>query len=172
MIPRSTSIQPEQITAVINKYLPGRSIKSVTDRGIWIRHSFRIELDNDETVWLKADDGPEAEGCSEKEAFICNLLNTNGLPAPCVLALDTSCGLLPAPFIIQEHVSGRPLSTILREISTHEALALFAELGAFFSRLHSIHNDRSGWIYGSGSILPYHPNDFMLGICRESTAIS
>lgn len=78
LISRAISILPDQITAVINKYLPGRSIKSVTDRGIWIRHSFRIELDNDHTVWLKVDDGPEAEGCSEKEAFICNLSGYGG----------------------------------------------------------------------------------------------
>lgn len=151
----------DKIASAIIHHLPNCSIRSIIDRGMWIRHSYRVELNDGRTVWLKIDADPHAGECCEKEAYICDLLGTHGLPAPKTLALDMTGEVLSRPFMIQEHLSGRPLDAWLRELPGGDAIPLFAELGAFFRKLHAIHSDRSGWIYGSGKVLDRHPNDFM-----------
>lgn len=150
-----------QIASAVEKSLPGRSVCSVLDHGEWIRHNYRVELDSGQVVWMKIDTNSEMGEACEKEAYVCDLLRSHELPAPRVLSFNDSRDVLAEPFIIVEHAGGRSLDSWLHELTEEEAVPLYSELGFFFSRLHSIQYDRSGWIYGAGRVLDRHPNDFM-----------
>lgn len=152
---------PEQVASAVAAHLPERSIRTIIDRGVWIRHNFRVELDSGQVVWLKVDADPEMGEACKKEAYISDLLRLHGLPASRVLAFDDSRKVLGEPFILVEHTGGRSLDAWLRELSEDDAVPLYTELGSFFKRLHSLRNDRSGWIFGAGKVLDRHPNDFM-----------
>lgn len=158
------ALDDAMIRAIVARHLPGRRVVAFRDRGVWIRHVVEIMLDGDETVYLKIRADDQGTDPCEKEAYVAELLRANGLPAPRTLALDLSCEVLPAPFIIQARLGGRPLSDLLRECPPGEVLAIRRTLGAFYRRLHSIRGTASGWIYGAGQQLPFSPNDFM---CRE-----
>jgi len=149
-------ITSQTIEKVFAHHLPGREILQIEDRGIWIRHNFKITLDGDEIVHLKIDHDFPA---SEKEAFICGLLTENHLPSPSVVALDTSGELIPAPFIIQKHVGGTKLTQLRKRESGTELKAVYFSLGNFYKKLHSIHYLYSGWIDGPGVVYPRSPNE-------------
>jgi hypothetical protein len=146
----------EMLVSAIKHHLPQRTVVKVEDRGVWIRHNFRVTLDGGETVHLKVD---QAFPASEKEAFICQLLRANGLPAPQVLAVDTTGALLPTPFIIQQHVGGGRLGELLDRASTPDKLEIYRALGRFYNKLHSVHHAHSGWIQGAGEVLPFSPTE-------------
>lgn len=149
------TITTEILVAAVRHHLPNRDVIQVEDRGVWIRHNFKITLDNQKVIYLKLDQGFSA---SEKEAYLCNLLSSNNLPAPSVLTLDTSRVLLPAPFIIQAHVGGERLGVLLKRASQAQRVLIYQALGKFYCRLHSVQHPHSGWIDDTGNVLPFSPN--------------
>lgn len=152
----SLTISIDAVDAALRHHLPGRVPQRIEDRGVWIRRIFRVELDGGDVVYLKADLQYPA---SEKEAFICRLLQEHGLPAPVVLALDTSGTLLPVPFLIQEHTGGERLGEVLAKSGRSHAPAIYAALGHFYQRLHAIRHDHAGWIEGDGEVLLFSPHE-------------
>ena len=130
--------------------------------GVWGRHIFRAVLDDGRAVFVKVTAHPEwgDDGC-EKETFICDLLARHGLPAPTILALDTTGEIIPAKFVIQEAAGGARLSDLRKQVERAEQLAIYRSLGSYFKRLHVITNSCSGWIVGAGSVLEVAPNDHM-----------
>ena len=147
-----SSVAVKTVAQAVESHLDNRTVEQVEDRGVWIRHSFRVTLDGGEIVYLKLD---QSFPGSEKEAYICELLRANGLPVPSVLAVDTTCTLLPAPFIIQAHVGGERLGDLLDRVGSADKVSIYAALGRFYRRLHAIHHDHSGWIQGAEEVLPY-----------------
>jgi hypothetical protein len=158
------------VARAVTHHLDVRMVERVEDRGVWIRHNFRVTLDGGEVVHLKLD---RLFPASEKEAYICELLHANGLPAPRVLALDTTCSLLPSPFVIQAHVGGERLGDLLDGVGAADHVSIYAALGRFYRRLHAIHHDHSGWIQGAGEVLPFSPcqhqyDEVIVGIGGEA----
>ncbi len=147
----------EMIASTVARHLPRRTVMAVEDRGVWIRHNFKITLDGNQVVYLKVD---QAFPASEKEAYICDLLRQNGLPTPRVLALDVTCTLLPAPFIIQEQCSGTSLGRLLPHATEANKEGIYRAMGRFYRQLHAVGHDHSGWIQGAGEVLPFPPADF------------
>jgi aminoglycoside phosphotransferase (APT) family kinase protein len=163
-------ITPEMLAAAVRHHLPQRDVLAVEDRGVWIRHNFKITLDQHEIVYLKLDQDFSA---SEKEAYLCGLLASRGLPAPAVLALDTSRRLLPAPFIIQAYLGGERLGDLLKRANQQQEVLIYQALGQFYRALHSIHHPHSGWIEGAGLVLPFSPaahqyNEVIVRIGQEA----
>jgi Ser/Thr protein kinase RdoA (MazF antagonist) len=154
-------IPTEAVAAAIARHLPGRAIHTIEDRGVWVRHSFKITLEDGASVWVKVHVHAGWSDGSEKEAFISRLLLSHGLPAARVLAVDTSCELIAQPYLIQEHVSGTRLSVLLEQVDKDQAAAIYRSLGACYRRLHAIHAERSGWIEGPGRVYDISPNDHM-----------
>lgn len=149
-------ITTKTVKKVIAHHLPGREVIAIEDRGVWIRRNFRITLDPDEIVYLKIDQSFPA---SEKEAFICGLLSKHHLPAPPVIAVDTSGALIPAPYILQKHCDGVKLEKLLEQESEAEHKAIYLSLGKFYRSLHDIHHPYSGWIDGPGRVYNASPNE-------------
>jgi aminoglycoside phosphotransferase (APT) family kinase protein len=157
-MPEAPLATPELVVSAVRHHLPGRTVVQVEDRGVWIRHNFRLTLDGGEIVHLKLD---RAFPASEKEAHICALLERHGLPAPRVLALDATCEHLPVPFIIQAHISGERLGDLLARVGRADQEGIYRALGRFYRRLHTIHHDHSGWIQGGGVVLLHSPTAHM-----------
>jgi hypothetical protein len=150
------SVPIQSVEKAVLEHFPGRKIIRIDDLGVWIRHNFRITLDENEIVYLKVD---QAFLASEKEAFVCGLLADNNLPSPPVIALDTSGEIISAPYIIQKHVGGIKLEKLLEQESEKEKHAIFFALGDFYKKLHSIHHPYSGWIDGPGLVYTKSPNE-------------
>jgi hypothetical protein len=150
-----------QVRQAVETHLPGQTARTIDDLGVWIRHNYRITLDDQQAVFLKVDNYPNMDGLTEKEAFVSQLLQANGLPAPRVLAVDTTCSVIGYPFLIQEMVAGIRLDRLLSQVEPGEACEIYAAVGRFYRRLHAIHHERSGYIMGAGEVLPLSPNDYM-----------
>jgi hypothetical protein len=150
-----------QVQRAVEKHLPRRTVQKIDDLGVWIRHNYRITLDGKQVVFLKVDNYADMEGLTEKEAFISRLLQANGLPAPRVLAVDTTCSLIGYPFLIQEAIMGTRLDRLLAQVDHKEACVIYETIGRFYRRLHAISHERSGYIMGAGEVLPLSPNDYM-----------
>ncbi len=146
----------ELVSTAILSVIPDRKVLFVEDKGVWVRHLFKVGLDNGEVVFLKEDINP-SDQLSEKEAYITELLHKHGLPAPHLLACGSSCTLLPVPFIVQEFVRGQRLGDLLKITDDKDRRKIYRALGQFYKKLHAITNDHAGWIQGSGKVLPFSP---------------
>ena len=170
--PVKTDLTLTDVNQALVYHLPGRSVVEIEDRGVWLRHNYRVTLDGGEIVYLKVDEDFPA---SEKEAHICELLRSHGLPAPQILVVDASKSLLPSPFVIQSHVGGERLSALLDRGDPDELPAIYAALGRFYRKLHSIHHEHSGWIDTAGEVLTHSPtrhqfNEVIVRIGGEAVA--
>lgn len=145
------------VRQAITLHMPERTVERIEDLGVWIRRNFRITLDGGEIVYLKVDDQFTA---SAKEAYICDLLDRNNLPAPRVVACDISRTLLPNPYILQKHLGGVRLTHLLERENPDELQSLYRSLGRFYRKLHNVHHPYSGWIDGPDLIFQRSPNDY------------
>ncbi len=143
------------VEKMVLPYFPGCQITRVEDRGIWIRHNLKITLDSGEVVFLKIDVDFAA---SEKEAFLCRLLEEHRLPAPPVIACDASGTVVPKPYILQQCVRGIKLAECLAQAEPNELREIYRALGKFYRDLHAIHYAHSGWIDGPGIVYGRSPN--------------
>ena len=151
----------QQVQQAAETHLPGRTVQAVEPLGSWIRQNYRIVLDGGQIVFLKVDNYANLDGLTEKEAFIVTLLQSHDLPAPRVLAVDTTCSVIAYPYLIQEQITGMRLDRLLGQVEKVEACKVFEAVGRFYRRLHAVHHDRSGYIMGAGEVLPHSPNDYM-----------
>lgn len=155
------AITEAQVRVALARHLPGAKILAVEDRGAWCRRIFRATLADDRVLVVKVHIHPEWDDSGAgKERIMSELLLDHGLPAPRVLAVDNSRAVIPGPYVIQEFAGGTRLSDLLGRVGEEEKPALYEAVGRFYQKLHAIHNDRSGWMDGSGTIYPA-PNDHM-----------
>jgi aminoglycoside phosphotransferase (APT) family kinase protein len=138
----------------------GRAVRSVRDRGTWFRDIFEVTTDDGQVVFLKA----HPLGAT-KEPQVVRLFHKHGLPAPHVLAVDTTCQIVPQPYLIQERVGGRRLGDIVQGVDKAdeaEVRAVYEVLGRFYARMHAIHHARSGyWVTSPDEPFDVSPNDYM-----------
>jgi hypothetical protein len=155
----------DDIHRMVAAHLPGRTVQAMCDHGEWVRRIVQVTLDGGEMVFIKLNTHGGEEGWLDStahEAAVADLLRAHGLPAPRILAVDTSRTIVPAGYIIQEHRPGRRLGDVLAGLCEEEAIAVYAALGDCYRRLHAIAGPASGvWAGGPDRVLPVSPNDFM-----------
>ncbi len=132
------------IHQAVARYLPGRSVCAIKDRGEWVRRIVEVTLDGDEVVFFKLHTHEEWFDSTEEERETIDLFHAHGLPAPVLLATDTSRELLPHPYVIQEAVGGARMSEVLRHADEPTSLAIYETVGQLYARMHAVHNDWAG----------------------------
>jgi len=137
----STADLEASIRRAVDVHLPGRTVITVRDRGVWERHIVEVMLDGDETVFFKIQ--TEDWNMTGFEAKGIRLFQEHGLPTPGVLAVDASREIFPYPYLIEERRGGTRLGTLLEGADGSEAERIYRALGSFFGRMHAIHHDRS-----------------------------
>jgi hypothetical protein len=150
----------EAIERAVSVHLPGRTVQAVKDRGVWSRRIVEVTLDGGNVVFFKIELGSPLG--TIKEPQVVRLFHDHGLPAPRVLAVDTSCEVIPYPYLVQERLGGARLGDLLDQVNEADALAIYEAMGRFYSRLHAIHYERSGWwVEAPDKPVDVLPNDFM-----------
>jgi len=129
------------IKNAVRAHLPGRTVKSINDRGVWERHIVEVRLDGDETVFFKIQ--PADWNMTGYEEIGVQLFQEHGLPTPKNFAVDVSCAILPHPYLIQEWRGGTRMGTLLEKVDEIEAERIYETLGHFFRKMHAVHNDCS-----------------------------
>lgn len=129
------------IKVAVRVHLPGRTVQTIHDRGVWERHIVGVTLDGGEVVFFKLQ--LTDWNLTDSEELGVRLFQEHGLPTPRILAVDTSCEILPHPYLIQEWQGGTRLGTLLETVNDAEAEGIYEALGRFYSRMHAIHHTRS-----------------------------
>jgi hypothetical protein len=121
-----------------------------------------VTLDNGEVIFFKIAAFYEW-GNIKHEANVAAFLREHGIPAPQVLAVDTSCSILPYPYMMQRRLGGTKLFKLLKSVSEKEQLNIYEVIGGLYKKLHAIKNDVSGlWGDEPRKIrYPVSPNDYM-----------
>ena len=101
------------------------------------------------TVIFKASDpaGRDPDGIA-LEAWACEQVRAAGVPAPRVLAVDTSTTLIPCSFFLMEQVAGQPLSSLTLPAAQHRRVV--RQIGHVVRRIHTIPLDGFGWLDEAG----------------------
>jgi hypothetical protein len=132
----------EGFQQAISVHLPGRTVQSINDRGVWERHIVEVTLDGDETVFFKIQTSDW--NMTGFEAISVQLFQEHGLPTPRILAVDHTCEIFPRPYLIQEWRGGTRLGSLLRLADESEVNRIYEALGRFYCLVHAILNDQSG----------------------------
>lgn len=170
-------IDLDRVKQFISDTFPGHPLASLTDRGFWVqdenapwRGSYIVDFTLDDGVryFLKLQPTAAGQWCSAEERLrndlqIISLLRKHDLPAPRILASDSTSDRLGCPFYLAEYQEGVKLCTLWLQVTEEEKHELFREMGQLFARMHAVHNTRSGLIHGDDPSQVFGaPNDFML----------
>lgn len=149
------------IARAVEAHLPGRTVVSVKDRGLWCRHIAEVELDGGERLVVKMHVRDDWLDSTVQEGHVARIFAEHGIPSARVLAVDTSGELLPHPFIVQEAAGGKRMGDLLREVDEEDALAIYQEVGRIYRRIHAIPGPRDG-LWGEDPHEPWGaPTDYM-----------
>jgi hypothetical protein len=152
----------EAVTDAVHVHLSPREVRHIEDRGQWARRIIKVTLDDGRDIFVKVNVHAEWLDATVHEAQVVQIFREYGLPAPRILAVDTSCECLPYPYLIQEAVGGTRLGMLLKRVMAHEAEAIYETVGDLYRRMHAIHHERAGVWNGSPTMtLDVHPNDYM-----------
>ncbi len=139
--------EAEPFRRAVGAHLPGRTARAIKDRGTWARRIVEVTLDDDEVVFVKVNvySGPGwLPGGERHEQDVAAIFTAHGLPAPRVLAVDSSCQIIRYPYVIQARVGGTRLETLLDQMMEADAEAIYTAVGSFYGRLHVIQGDHAG----------------------------
>lgn len=150
------------IKKAVNKYFPDTKIVSIKDRGVWLKHNFEVILENDDVIFFKIQIHPEW-GNVKHEANVINFFEQHDISVPQLIILDTSCTIIPYPYIIQEKVGGTRLGNLIEQVNKEEQIEIYKVIGRLYRKMHNIKNDKSGlWNDEPRKILySISPNDYM-----------
>lgn len=90
---------------------------------------------------------PGREGTIALEAWACERVRRAGVPAPRILAVDTSRQIYPGAYLIQEKVRGIPLSRV-GPAKRRQWESLW-QAGRYLRLIHKIALDGFGWLDGA-----------------------
>jgi aminoglycoside phosphotransferase (APT) family kinase protein len=76
------------------------------------------------------------------EAWMCEQVRALGVPAPQILALDTSRSALPTSYFIMEKARGQPLITV----PPAQQPAFLRQIGAYLRQIHTVQVEQFGWL--------------------------
>src|SRR5262245_33065478 len=103
---------------------------------------YEAELPNGSVIFKAIDaEGRDPDGIG-LEAWMCATVRALGVPAPQVLAVDTSRDALPSSYFIMEKASGQPLSSL--PAAQHHTF--LRQAGAHLRQMHSVQLDGFGWL--------------------------
>jgi aminoglycoside phosphotransferase (APT) family kinase protein len=103
---------------------------------------YEAELPTGSAIFKAIDaDGRDPDGIG-LEAWMCETVRGLGVPAPQVLALDTSRSALPSSYFIMEKAAGQPLSSL----PSAQQDPFFRQIGAHLRRMHALLIDGFGWL--------------------------
>ena len=154
---------PEKIREVVDAVLPEKRLYDLRDRGQWVRQIYELKFEAGDRAFMKLHVHPDWLDSTANEAYLCEMLRNNNLPAPETLFLDPKGEHLGFPFIIQTALQGKPLSHWLTVVASQEWPALFSAVGEAYAQLHEIKGPSSGvWDGSPEKTLPVSPNDFYL----------
>src|SRR5262245_55198164 len=103
---------------------------------------YEAELQAGSVVFKAIDaDGRDPDGIG-LEAWMCETVRGLGVPAPRVLAVDTSRSALPSSYFIMEKAAGQPLISLAKE----EQRPFLRQIGAHLQQIHSVQIDGFGWL--------------------------
>lgn len=115
------------ITQIVQLQLPGKSIKALEDKGVWIKHIFKVTFNDDSNIYIKLAVCDYSDILIESN--VVDLLRKNGIYQPSVIKVDTSCTKLHYPFIIQDGGTGEPLSYYLARNDTYKLKHIYHSIG-------------------------------------------
>jgi hypothetical protein len=154
----------EQIRQAVAMHLPGREVKAIHDRGAWVRQIVDVTLDGDEDVLFKISLPQPGwlEGGEAIERDVAQILKPHELAViPEVMAVDSTCAILPHPFVIQEKVGGTRLGSALRQ-APDEGAAIYEAVGCLYAQIHAIQGPCDGLWNGSTPDAPWgDPTPYM-----------
>jgi aminoglycoside phosphotransferase (APT) family kinase protein len=103
---------------------------------------YEAELPTGSVIFKAIDaDGRDPDGIG-LEAWMCETVRSLGVPAPQVLAVDTSRGLLPSSYFIMQKAGGQPLSTLP---AARQRMFLH-KIGGYLRQLHTLQLQGFGWL--------------------------
>jgi aminoglycoside phosphotransferase (APT) family kinase protein len=103
---------------------------------------YEAELPTGSVVFKAIDaDGRDRDGIA-LEAWMCETVRRLGVPAPQVLAVDTSRSALPSSYFIMQKAAGQPLMSLAVE----ERTPFLRQAGACLRQIHSMQLDGFGWL--------------------------
>ena len=151
----------KEIIKTIRLQLPGKGIKYVEDKGIWIKHIFKITFDDATCAYIKLAVNDMSDILMEANAV--DLLLENGIHQPEVIKVDTSCSILPYPYIIQCGGEGKKLGDFLIENNANKLKQIYHAVGEYYRKFADITNDWAGvWdVIPEKKKYPLHPADAM-----------
>jgi aminoglycoside phosphotransferase (APT) family kinase protein len=130
-LPDFPAVSAEAVAAIGRRHgLGATRATRLPERGIFNaifrlgpRHVLRVPRDH-----------PAHFAALSREAAVVPAARAAGVRTPALVAYDTSCDLLPVPFVIYERVAGRDLGAL--DLEPPAAAAVWRELGVDMARLH------------------------------------
>lgn len=145
-----------------NSHFPERNVQKITDLGVWLRHTFRVQFENAPSVLYKFHVNPELNDGSVHEYRVTEILKYAGLPAVEILVVDTSRRLIDTTFIVVAEGIGERLDRIIKKYTVDSVSAVYYALGLYYRKLHKIRAKKSGvWQDDPREVFDLAPNDLL-----------
>ena len=97
-------------------HFPEKKVQNITDLGIWLRHTFKVQFEDSPSVFYKFHVNPELNDGSVHEYRVTEILKYAGLPAAEILVVDKSRRLIDDTFIVVAEGPGERLDRIIKTI--------------------------------------------------------
>jgi Ser/Thr protein kinase RdoA (MazF antagonist) len=138
-----TPINVDQIRAILDAFQPGLDLARAARptqgiaSDILMVNTHRMPL-----VLKRYGDREDWKPRKEQAVFAC--MRGLGIPAPQVLAVDTSCQIVPFAWSLTERLPGEAWSGIAGALDTKASERLYRELGDYVGRMHATTFSRFG----------------------------
>ena len=143
-------------------HFPEKKVQKITDLGIWLRHTFKVQFENSPAVLYKFHVNPELNDGSVHEYRVTEILKYAGLPAAEIIVVDKSRRLIDETFIVVAEGSGERLDRIIKNHTVDSVSAAYYALGAFYRKMHKIRAKKSGvWEDDPRKVIDLAPNDIL-----------
>jgi len=127
--------QSEALATVVAESLGGE-VKLQPGGGQGNHQTFRATLGTKD-VFVRVENGPEADDYMEIEAHLLREITKFGVPAPAVLAVDASRRRLPFAWQVLEYIPDPDLNRLFKEGNLHLPAVMF-EIGTAIARWQSV----------------------------------
>lgn len=157
-----------RIKDMININYQFKNIQTITDKGIWYKHIFKVLFDDNSCVYVKLKIEEGSDVLMEKN--VTDLLNKNNIYQPEIPFVDLSKEIIPYEYGIYEDVKGTSLSYYLNTGDEDSLKEIYYSLGEYFSKYTDINNTFAGlWdTKPSKQKYPIHPIEGMYRLEIES----
>jgi aminoglycoside phosphotransferase (APT) family kinase protein len=145
------AISPTKIQRIIRHHFGRHTTiaRIATIHGGLFNTAYKIRLTDNRTVVLRIAPPPDKPllvcetALLEREIYFQELVHDHALPAPQLLGADLSKSIINRNYIISEFREGQNAFYQLKHLTPRQQDSLYAELGAYAKRIHSIANPKS-----------------------------